>query len=148
MATKTTKGKVAAKVAAGLIAAAAAGYYFYGSKQAKQHRKIVAKWATDMKKEVVREAKRLKELNAKDFAKIVDTAARTYRGVQSIDAADLKRAASELKSNWELVRGEVKRTGRKDVARAKVVGKKALANTKKTVKKVAKKVAATARKSR
>ena len=40
---KTSKGRVAAEVGTGLIAAAAAGYYFYGSKRAKKHRDIVMK---------------------------------------------------------------------------------------------------------
>ena len=97
---KTSKGKIAAEIGAGLAAAgaaAAAGYYFYGSKAAKKHRKIAAKWAGDMKNEVIREAKSLKKINPKDFAKVVDTVASTYRGVASVNAADLKRAANELK---------------------------------------------------
>ncbi|MFZ2167867.1 MAG: hypothetical protein WAV50_03275 [Minisyncoccia bacterium] len=142
MAKKTSKGKVAAEIGAGLVAAGAAaavGYYFYGSKHAKAHRKIAAKWATDLKKEVMREAKRLEKINARDFAKIVDTAAAALRGARSINATDLKRAANELKANWEMVQSEMKKTSRKTVSHAKAVGKRAVASTKKTVKKVAKK---------
>ncbi len=43
---KTNKGKIAAEIGAGLLAAgaaAAAGYYLYGSKNAKKHRKTAAK---------------------------------------------------------------------------------------------------------
>lgn len=40
---KTSKGRIAAEVGTGLIAAAAAGYYFYGSKRAKKHRDVVTK---------------------------------------------------------------------------------------------------------
>ncbi len=107
-------------------AAAAAGYYFYGSKQSKEHRKIAAKWAGDMKKEVIRETKRLKQASPKDFAKIVDTVAGAYRKARSVNPADLKRAASELKSNWGKVRREIQQTGvKKAVKKAvKKVGKK------------------------
>lgn len=139
MATKTTKGKIAAEIGAGLVAAgvvAAAGYYFYGSKGAKQHRKIAAKWAGDMKKEVVREARRVKNMDAKDFAKVVDTVASTYQSARSINATEVKRAAKELKANWEAVRREIGKTGRTS---KKVV--------KKAVKRVAKKVKATVRKA-
>ena len=141
MAKKTSKGKIALEIGAGLAAAgaAAAGYYFYGSKQAKKHRKIAAKWAGDMKKEVIREAKRAKNMNAKDFAKIVDAVAGTYRGVASVNAADLKRAANELKSNLKMVQREIQQTSRKSVSHAKVVGKRVLARGKKTVKKIVKK---------
>lgn len=139
---KTSKGKVVAEIGAGLIAAgaaAAAGYYFYGSKQAGKHRKIAAKWAGDMKKEVIREAKGLKGINSRQFAKVVDAVADTYRSVRSVKAADLKRAANELKSNWDMVQREVEKGGRKTVSRAKVVGKRAIVQGKKTVKKVVKK---------
>ena len=141
MAKKTKKGKVAAEIGAGLLAAgaaAAAGYYFYGSKNAKKHRKIAAKWANDMKREVIREAKSLKKVSEKDFANIVDAATDAYKGVRSVDAADLKRAASELKSNWKMVQREIQEAGRKNVSRAKFVGKKALVRGKKTVKKIVK----------
>ena len=43
---RTSKGKIATEIGAGLAAAgaaAAAGYYLYGSKNAKKHRKTVAK---------------------------------------------------------------------------------------------------------
>lgn len=145
MAKKINKGKIAAEIGAGLVAAgaaAAAGYYYYGSKAAKKHRKIAAKWAGDMKNEVIREAKILKKINPRDFAKVVDTVADTYHGVRSINAADLKRAANELKANWKMVEREIGTTGRKSATRAKVVGKRVLARSRKTVKKIVKKVAA------
>ena len=124
-------GKTAMKIGAGLLAAGAAataGYYFYGSKNAKAHRKVAAKWATDMKKEVIKETKKLEKASPKAFAAIVDRVAKTYQDVRSVDVADVKRAANELKANWDMVQRETKRTARKSASRAK-----------KTVKKVAKK---------
>lgn len=117
---KKTTG-TAIKIGAGLAAVAAtavAGYYFYGSKGAKKHRKIVAKWATDMKKEVIKEAKQLKNAGPKEFSKIVDRVAKTYSIARSIDSADLKRAAKELKANWDMVKRETKKTVRKSVSQA------------------------------
>lgn len=137
------KTQLATKIGAGLVvagAAAAAGYYFYGSKNAKKHRQIAAKWASNMKNEVVREAKSLKTLNAQDFAGIVDTVASSYQGVKSINAADLKRAVNELKSNWKLVQSEMKKGGRGDVSRAKAIAKRSIVRGKKTVRRVSRKV--------
>jgi len=131
--------RVAAEVGAGIAvaaAAAAAGYYFYGSTDAKKHRKIAAKWANDMKKDVVREAKKLKSVDAKDIAAIVDSAAATYYGVQSINRKDLTRAAKELKANWEMVRKEAGHTAKRSVSAAKKTAKKAVSKaTKKSAKK-------------
>jgi hypothetical protein len=140
---KINKQKLAKGIGAGLVvasAAAAAGYYFYGSKDAKKHRQAAAKWATDMKKEVIREAKNLKKLDAQDFADIVDTVTTTYQGVKSINPADLKRAANELKANWKMVQQELKKEGRGDLSRAKTIAKRSVTRGKRTVKKVAKKV--------
>lgn len=151
MTKKMSKGKMAAEIGAGLAAAgavAAAGFYFYGSKQAKNHRKVAVKWAHDMKNEVIREAKAMKKINAKDLAKVVDNVASTYRGVRSINAADLKRAASELKSNLDMVQREIAQSGRKGVSHAKAVGKRTLSSGKKTVKKIVKKARKAASKSR
>ncbi|MFM2330868.1 MAG: hypothetical protein RLZZ26_375 [Candidatus Parcubacteria bacterium] len=132
------KGNLGKKIGAGLLvagAAAAAGYYFYGSKDAKKHRQTATKWASDLKKEVVRKAGDVKKMDAKGFGRIVDTVASTYNGVRSIDAADLRRAVKELKTNWKMVQREVMHAGSKDISRAKVVGKRVVASAKKTVKK-------------
>lgn len=122
--TKKTKntGKVAMEIGAGLAAAGAAvaaGYYFYGSKSAKKHRKIAAKWATAMKTEAIKEAKRLPKVGPKTFAAIVGRVAKTYQSVRSVDMREVRRAANELKANWDTVQRETKRTVRKGVSQAK-----------------------------
>lgn len=125
------RGKVAAGIGAGMLAvgAAAAGYYFYASPKAGKHRKLAAKWARDMKQEVMRDAKRLGAMSAKDFAKIVDGVAVAYRSARSVDAAELRRAANELKANWHMMHQELHKS----------TGKKAAPAKKKAVKKAAKK---------
>ncbi|MFA7302858.1 MAG: hypothetical protein WC030_03890 [Candidatus Paceibacterota bacterium] len=137
--TKNVSGKVAAGVGAGLAAvgaAAAAGYYYYASPAAKKHRKIAAKWATDMKKEAMRDAKSFKEDSEKGFAKIVDTVAKGYKGAKAINAADVQRAAMELKSNWDMIQREMKRSGKKTASKTKAVVKKAATKSKQAVGKV------------
>ncbi|MDO8624188.1 MAG: hypothetical protein Q7R54_02420 [bacterium] len=111
MTKKNNTRRVAIEVGAGLAAvgaAAAAGYYFYGSTKAKQHRKSAVKWAHDMKKDVIQETKRLKKVSPEDFAMIVDRATRAYRDIRGVDKAELKRAAHELKTNWKMVAREAR----------------------------------------
>ena len=125
----THTGRTMMGVGAGLVAAgaaAAAGYYFYGSKSAKKHRKVAAKWAMDMKEEVVKEVKHLEKANPKAFVAIVDRVAKTYAGARSINGEEVKRAAKELKANWDLVQKETKRAVRNGVSHAKKVAKKAV----------------------
>jgi hypothetical protein len=105
-------------IAAAAVAAAGAGYYFYFSKDAKRHRRIAARWATDLKREVVRQAKNARELERETVEAIVDRAAAAYRGVKSIDAAHLAAAVGELKDNWEEIKRELRSAGRKSRALA------------------------------
>jgi predicted RNA methylase len=159
MAKNTTTGKkggskgmdttTAVEIGAGVLAAAAAagaGYYFYGADNAKKHRKSASTWAKGMKNDVVREAKKLKKVDQKAMAAIIDKAAGAYQGVRSVDAADLRAAAQELKKNWREVQREIgsAATGMKRRASgaAKAVKKATKAGTKKAVKKAAPKKAA------
>jgi hypothetical protein len=135
------RGMLAAEIGAGALAAAAAagaGYYFYASSDAKKHRKIAAKWADKLQKEVVREAKSLKTLDARTVAGIVDEAVSAYATAKSIDRAELKRAAQELKSNWQRI--AVAKAPRAAEA-LRTLASKGKAKAKKTVKKSATKAA-------
>jgi hypothetical protein len=121
-------GKAAAVLAAA-GAAAAAGYYFYASSRAKDHRKIVARWAVNLKKDVLKKAEQVKHLDAQSLAKIVDEAAKAYENVRSINRNDVVRAAEELKSNWHAIVSELspgeRRGGRTGARKARKGRKKA-----------------------
>lgn len=133
------------EIGAGVLAAAAAagaGYYFYGDKNAKKHRQAASKWAKDMKRDVVKNAKKLKRLDQKAMARIVDEAAAMYEGVRSIDRKDLRDATAELKRNWEAVKGEVRGGVRRATKAAKKTARKVTKKAaKKAVKKAVKKAA-------
>ncbi|HRH55848.1 MAG TPA: hypothetical protein PK609_03225 [Candidatus Paceibacterota bacterium] len=131
------KAEVGAAALAAVAAASAAGYYFYGSKEAKKHRNATAKWAKNLQKDVVREAKKLKDIDEKAMAMIVDQAAKAYKGLDEVTPGDLRAAVSELKGNWDMVKKELRRTGKKAASSAKKTVKKAA--PKKAVKKAAKK---------
>lgn len=119
--TSKKQGNGAALTIAGLAAAgaAAAGYYFYASPKAKQHRKIASKWATDMKKEVVAQTKSLEKATPRAVNTVVDRVAKAYAIMRSVDASELKRAAQELKSNWEMIQSEARKGSRKAVKTAR-----------------------------
>jgi hypothetical protein len=139
---KGNNGLLAAEIGAGVLAAgaAAAGYYFYGTKDAKKHRNAAAKWAKGMKADVIKQAKKVEKLDKKVVASIVDQAQKTYQGVKNVDKAELMRAAMELKNNWQELQKELdaasKKTG-KHVSSAVNHVKKAAAGKKAPAKKAA-----------
>ncbi len=95
--------KTQVSIGAGALAAAAAaaaGYYFYASKDAKQHRKVAAKWAGGLKRDVLREAKKLKTMDRAKVVAAIETAVSAYEDVRSVNSKELVRAAKELKNNW------------------------------------------------
>lgn len=117
MVKKTTKRAVGAGLAAA-AAAVAAGYYFFG-KNGKRHRGKAVKWAGEMKKEVIRQAKGMGTMTADDFGKVVETVAATYKGMKSVDLKEVGRAANELKSNWQSIKRELGKTKRQAVSGAR-----------------------------
>ncbi|OGZ05208.1 MAG: hypothetical protein A2845_02715 [Candidatus Lloydbacteria bacterium RIFCSPHIGHO2_01_FULL_49_22] len=135
---KVNKQKVAVGVGLGLAAAAAAGagYYFYGSKDAGAHRKKAAKWVGDLEADVMKAAKKMKKLDQKAYAAIIDNATEVYGNMTSIKASDLDRAAVELKKNWKNVERELTRTAKKGGSVAKKAVQKTVKKAVKTVRKV------------
>ena len=102
---RLTKGVLAA------AALAAVGYYFYASKNAKKNRQVAAKWAIDMKRDVVKRAKALKNVDRAAVAAIVEQSARAYKGIRGLDRGEGGRAAKELKKNWQKIAAELKKGG-------------------------------------
>lgn len=112
--TKKGKSGKVGKVGAGVVAAAAlaaAGYYFYASKDAKKNRQIAAKWAGELKKDVVKRAKALKNVDRAAVAAIVEQSTRAFKGARDLNRGEIERAAKELKSNWQKIAGELKKGG-------------------------------------
>jgi len=133
MVTKRTK-QVGAGATAIAAAALAAGYYFYASKDAKSNRRIAAKWAKDLKNEVIKEAKKAKDLNRAEMLAIVDRAVAAYETARSINPKELKSAARELKNNWQKIAGE-------SATKAKKAAKKGTKKIVRAVKSAKKKAA-------
>ncbi len=122
---------------AGAAAVAGAGYYFYASKDATKNRKIAAKWATNMKADVVKMAKKAQKLDRKTIHEIIGQTQKMYQAAKNINQEEVMLVAKELKSNWEQLAGELG----KDTAVAKKAITKTVATGVKSVQKTAKKVA-------
>jgi len=131
--------KAVAKMGAGLIAAgsaAAAGYYFYASKHAKKNRRVAARWASDFKKEVVKQAHAVKSLDRGALTRVVDGVAHMYETARKANREDILKAASELKGNFASLKKEVSgvvksvKAARRTVQR---VSTRAIARVKKAV---------------
>ena len=152
---KSNNGLVAAEIGAGVLAAAAAGagYYFYGAKGAKKHRHAASKWTQDMKKEVIKEAKKVRKIDQKTMAMIVDRASKAYQGARNVSKEDLSRAGKELKQNWKVIAAELAMAAaqsgkavKKATKTATSSARRAVSKGKKTVKKVTKKAKKTSKK--
>ncbi len=102
---KTTTKRILAGsgAAAASMAAAAATYYLYASEKAPQNRKKVATWARKAEREIVREAKGLKQKAYTDanINRIIAAVASRYRVAEDLDAADVKRFVSSVTQQWK-----------------------------------------------
>ena len=125
---RLTKGVLAA------AALAAAGYYFYASKNAKKNRQVAAKWAADMKRDVVKRARALKNVDRAAVAAIGEQSARAYKGVRGLDRGEVERAAKELKKNWQKIARELKKGGTSAKSAAKRVAKRGKAALKRAAR--------------
>ncbi len=136
--------EIGAGVLAAVAAAGAAGYYFYGTKNAEKHRHAASVWAKGLKRDAMKQMKKLEKVDAKTVAAAIDKAAAAYRGVKGVADADVDMAVDELKKNWSKMKKELEpstevRKMVKSVSTAKAA--------KKTVKKAVKKVVKAAKKA-
>ncbi len=104
---QNTKIEIGAGLLAGAATAAAAGYYYFASDGATKHRSVAARWARELKSDVVRQARKIQDIEQADYLAIVDGATQMYARIRGLDKNDLSRAAGELKDNWEWLRDEV-----------------------------------------
>ena len=129
-------GSVAA-VGAGVVALAAASYYFFGP-EGKKNRNSLKGWMIKMKGEIIEKMEDAGDLTEEVYNKIVDTVAAKYVKAGKISEIELRMFSDMLKTQWKgITKTHAKSTGVKASAK-KAVAKKA-APAKKAVKKAAKK---------
>lgn len=130
---------VEAGAALAALAAGAAGYYFYGTQNAKKHRHAASAWAKGLKKDVQSQVKSLKKIDAKSVAKIVDQASKSYQTAKGASKGDVMMAAKELKANWKNIQKELAPSKKMVSSVKKAVQKGKKATTKKVIQKTVKK---------
>jgi hypothetical protein len=139
--------EIGAGLLAAVAAAGAAGYYFYGTKNAAQHRDAASKWAKGLKRDTMKQVKKLQKLDAKSVAIAVDKASEAYRQMEGVSRKDVDAAVEELKKNWTKMKKELEPSAEVSKAvktatnprAAKMAVKKAVKSVAKAVKKAVKK---------
>ncbi len=98
---KMSTGKKLA-IGAGIVAigAATGGAYYILGPNAKEHQKKAAALLNKIKKEVQKEAKKVKEISVPIYHKAVDTVSETYAKQYKAHEKDIKAFASKLKKEW------------------------------------------------
>jgi hypothetical protein len=86
--------------------AAAAGAYLLSDKKTKTKAK---KWATEARKEIVKNAKVAKKLGEKEYGRMVDEAMKHHAALENLTAGDIIKEAKELKSQWKKIQAEAKK---------------------------------------
>ena len=131
--------ELGAGVLAAVAAAGAAGYYFYGTKNAAAHRESASKWAKGLKRDTMKQVKKLQKLDAKSVAAAVEKASEAYRKMEGVSKKDVDAAVEELKKNWTKMKKELEpstdvkkavKTATNPKAAKKAVGKVVKAATK------------------
>jgi hypothetical protein len=117
----TSTGTVVA-VGAGVVALAAASYFFFGP-EGKKNRNNLKGWMVKMKGEVIEKMEDAKEMTEAAYERIVDSVAAKYAKAGKISEAEIRLFAGLLKQQWKgIVKSHNKiaavKTATKTVAKA------------------------------
>lgn len=151
MAKKKTNKALAVGAGVAALAATAAGIYMMSGERGKKNRKKAAKWVDDIQDDIIAELGKVKNITKASYHKVVDAAAKNYKGLKDVSAPELAAVAKELKGSWDTISAELSQAS-KAVKRAvpkaaKNIAKTATRAVKKTTKKaVPKKKTATKKK--
>ena len=104
------QGLKQAGLAAATMAAAAGAYYLYGSKDAAKHRRTVSTWMRRAEREIVHEAKKLKNaaFTEENYRRVIDGVAKRYKQLENVDPEDVKRFVAAVQRSWESAGDAVK----------------------------------------
>lgn len=129
--TKKNEGSSAGTVmavGAGVVALAAASYFFFGP-EGKKNRNNLKGWMVKMKGEIIEKMEDAKDMSEAAYEKIVDTVAAKYAKAGKISEAEIRLFAGILKQQWK---GIVKAHNK--AAAVKGAAKKVVSAAKKEVK--------------
>lgn len=94
---------------AGLAAAAAGAYYLYYSKSAKKNRAAVKDWMEKAEKEIVAEARKLKDaaLNEDNYKRIVSAVSSKYQKLRKLESGEVEEFMTTLGSAWTRIKTDI-----------------------------------------
>lgn len=119
---KSNFGKVLS-IGTGVLALAAASYFFWGPNGKKNQKKTRA-WMIKMKADVVEKLESVQDISKEAYENIVDTVGDTYISVAE-SKEEVAKLARELKSHWKFISGKGAQKKKKVLKKvAKKVGKK------------------------
>lgn len=138
------KTAAALGVAGATMAAAAGAYYLYGSEKASQHRRKAGAWMRRAEREIVHEAKRLKDKAYTDenVKRVIKEVAKRYEMARDIDPKDVQQFVSAVQKSWQDAGKAVKNRLAPKATIKKVAKKVVQKMAKKTTAKMAKKKSA------
>lgn len=95
----------AVTLGAGVVALAAASYFFLGPK-GKKHQQRTRGWMIKMKGDVIEKLESVQDISKDTYDAIVDTVGEAY-ATAAESKAEVEKLASELKSHWKSISGKV-----------------------------------------
>ncbi|HOJ86904.1 MAG TPA: hypothetical protein PLN68_08270 [Elusimicrobiales bacterium] len=96
------KTKIAQGVILGAVAALAA--YFLTSDKTKKQRETLCKWAMDMKAELIKKIKNMKDLKKEDYEKMVAELSKKYSKLSKVSRKELNNVVAEIKDGWKHIK--------------------------------------------
>ncbi|MEO5646545.1 MAG: hypothetical protein ABIO57_02120 [Candidatus Paceibacterota bacterium] len=115
-------------VGAGVVALAAASYFFFGP-EGKKNRNSLKGWMVKMKGEIIEKMEDAKDMSEAAYEKIVDAVAAKYAKAGKVSEAEIRLFAGILKQQWK---GIVKAHNKTSAVKGAV--KKVVSAAKKEVK--------------
>src|SRR5262245_30141297 len=99
-----TQTKAALGAATG--AALAAAYYFYGSENDADNRKVAKQWAHKAEREIVQAARKMKDkaLTDRNVRALITEAAHRYRATKNLDPKEVRDFVAGMQERWRTVR--------------------------------------------
>lgn len=103
---KTTKAVAASAI---LGTAVSLAIYFLSGRKGKKNREKIQQWVMDMKADVLKKIKELKEIDKEKYEKIIEDTAKKYRRVARVSRREFDNVLEELKNAWKQVKKEIQK---------------------------------------
>ncbi len=113
---KSHVGEIVGVAAGVVVAAAAATYFLYGSKNAKKYRGKLKSWMFKAKAEILERLEKLEHVSEGEYNTIVDAVLSKYKNVKDMNMDDMKRFMVDIKKQWKAIKkhiGSTRKSGGK-----------------------------------